>query len=185
LERARIAMDVMMVLGAAGWQVGQEITAKAVIFRLTHAGLPGLAKEVYIEEVRTRRFTAYGINEVVNVLTLRGSRFSTMSLDKATIGRLISILENIKRAALVLRQYGASAEEAARHCGEQQARDLAGVVLPGWMTPEIRVMGAFAGRYKVTFDEGCLMERLTTEQVIKLAELLHSFDVLQETAATT
>ena len=48
--------------------------------------------------------------------------------------------------------------------------------MPLWVDTAIRTRGDYAGLYRIRFDPGCPLDRLTAVQVKKLAALLHEFD---------
>jgi hypothetical protein len=173
LERAGMTQEVMLGLQKNGWKYTQEITGSAMIFHVTHPDLPGWTKEVSIEQVHVEPSVQ------VNVLIIRGVIRSQI-MSKASVSRMMAKLERIKRTLLMVGQSKASFEELARQYVEKQARDLAQVEIPDWVNVEIRTMGELAGRYKVSFDAGSLIEHLSVPQTVALLTVLGEIEADQK-----
>ena len=175
-----MALDVAEALRTAGWQFTQEVAQHSVTFSLTHAELSDWPTPIRVVITESPSIQ-------INVLTVSCSdtrlswekdrfRWRSVLMTKASVKRLVAHLEEMKAIKLHLAQTKVKCEAITRHFNEQKTRELGDAAIPDWMNVDIHVSGEVAGRYRVTFDAGSVLERLSAAQAMTLAALLETFE---------
>ena len=97
-------------------------------------------------------------------------------MSKRGLAMVIARLNKVKDEVKVIRERNAQLEADTLRFTEQQAKELAGIQFPEWVNVDVRVMGESAGRYRMSFEAGSPMERLTAEQVRRLMAVLSELE---------
>ena len=169
VERGQIAADLIQRLNAENYSFTQEVTEDAVSFEVTHADTPKWCRRLSVAVV-----TRNGECDK-NALYIPGE-YRGNDVSKRGIAKLVARLSFSRKALKTIQQRNIASETDAAKLVEQQAKAFAGLEFPDWMNVDVRVLGWSVGHYRVSFEPGSPLERLTAEQVKRLLAVLVELD---------
>jgi hypothetical protein len=104
------------------------------------------------------------------------SRFRTGDVSKHGIQRLLKRLFQFRTEAEFIQQRISQSDQTVAKFTSQKEQELAGLLIPAWVNVDVRCSGEHAGSYRVSFDSGSLIERLTAAQVKCLVTALNTLE---------
>lgn len=150
----------------SGYTVREYVNDYATLFTVTHPETPDWKATVGI----------CSAHEQKNRLEVDRKFFASAgSLRKATMLKLVDLLKEMRRRHAAAATKARETEATAAAWLRRQEAELANVALPDWMSAEIIKAGPYEGRYRVTFEDGNPLERLTLQQLMELRSLCYHF----------
>ena len=167
-QRGQAAHALMKSLAKEGYTYKPTVDESSVFLEVKHWKLPNWFKHVSVAK-SSKSLPGAEFNE----LRIPG-QFHTHDLSRRGIARVMKKLTALRLETDVIRRSNSEFHAKLDRYGKQKEAELSGVQFPAWVNVDVRVSGESAGLYRMSFDNGSPLERLTAEQVKKLAEALSS-----------